>query len=191
MTGSVTGDGSDHGGGPPSRNGAAGTVDMAGTVGSAGTLGAAGPGGGDEVDWQDYLAATQRLDAVRRGSVSPGGRPADTARAAGEELTRLKAHLALQHSQLRALGVSESELRPTPAELAAVAGPMAAGPEPVLAALRQARTTVAATEGRMVGAGWSVRLATLLGRRRVRLAVLLALVAVVTALVGVALLTVL
>jgi hypothetical protein len=183
----MTGDSEGKGAGPENRPGTgndAATGDD--TVAGNGRL-ATGPGGGpagaEEVDWQDYLAAAQRLDAVRRGSGPAGGGPAETVRAAREELTRLRARLALQHSRLRALGVPEGDLRPTAAELAAVAEPMAAGPEPVLAALRQARTTVAATDGRMVGAGWKVRLGAAI-RRGPAARPLVPLIVIAVALIG-------
>lgn len=101
--------------------------------------------------WQEYLAAAQRLDAVRRTAADPQGRPMDPALAAREELARVRTRLAVQHARLRALGVPESELRPTGAELTAVATPMAKGPEAVLAGLRQARTTTETAESRLAG----------------------------------------
>ncbi|MDG4828047.1 hypothetical protein O7627_01860 [Solwaraspora sp. WMMD1047] len=181
MTGDSSTAGTGNGTGTGTRGGNGRTAD--GTTAGTGRLLA-----GEEVDWQDYLAAAQRLDAVRRGSEPAGSGPAgsgpaETIRAARDELARLRARLALQHAQLRALGVPEDDLRPTAAELAAVAEPMAAGPEPVLAALRQARTTVAATDGRMVGAGWSVRLGAAI-RRRAAARHLVLLAVIVVALVG-------
>lgn len=91
--------------------------------------------------WEDYLAAAQRLDAVRRGAATAAGEQAEAVQDAREELTAVRARLVPQQARLRALGVPEPELVPAPAEVAAASRAMAAGPAAVLAGLRQARGT--------------------------------------------------
>ncbi|MBF9135502.1 hypothetical protein I0C86_42385 [Plantactinospora sp. S1510] len=96
--------------------------------------------------WQDYLAAAQRLDAVRRTAATAAGEQAQGVRTAREELTGIRARLVPQQSRLRALGVPEGDLRPSGPEVAAAGRAMAAGPEAVLAALREARATADAAD---------------------------------------------
>ncbi|MFI6759261.1 hypothetical protein ACIBF5_08975 [Micromonospora sp. NPDC050417] len=91
--------------------------------------------------WEEYLAAAQRLDAVRRGAATAAGEQAEAVQDAREELTAVRARLVPQQARLRALGVPEPELVPAPAEVAAAGQAMAAGPAAVLAGLRQARGT--------------------------------------------------
>ncbi|MFK3981705.1 hypothetical protein ACI2K4_15160 [Micromonospora sp. NPDC050397] len=91
--------------------------------------------------WEDYLAAAQRLDAVRQGAATAAGEQAEAVQDAREELTAVRARLVPQQARLRALGVPEPELVPAPAEVAAAGQAMAAGPAAVLAGLRQARGT--------------------------------------------------
>lgn len=102
--------------------------------------------------WEEYLAAARRLDAVRRGAAVAASEQSRAVHAAHEELATVRARLAVQHSRLRALGVAEAELRPSPAEVAAAAESMAGGPEAVLAALRQACAPVDAATEAAVGA---------------------------------------
>ena len=91
--------------------------------------------------WEEYLAAAQRLDAVRRGAATAAGEQAEAVQDAREELTSVRARLVPQQARLRAMGVPEPELVPAPAEVAAASRAMAAGPAAVLAGLRQARGT--------------------------------------------------
>lgn len=77
--------------------------------------------------WEEYLAAARRLDALRRGAATAEDEPGRAAAATLEELTRVRARLAAQQCRLRALGVPEEELHPSPAELAAIRGPHGAG----------------------------------------------------------------
>lgn len=91
--------------------------------------------------WEEYLAAAQRLDAVRRGAATAAGEQAEAVQDAREELTAVRARLVPQQARLRALGVPEPELVPAPDEVAAAGRAMAAGPAAVLAGLRQARGT--------------------------------------------------
>ncbi|MEV6600499.1 hypothetical protein AB0M36_27165 [Actinoplanes sp. NPDC051346] len=104
--------------------------------------------------WDDYLAAAQRLDAVRRAASAAAGEQAATAQAAEQELTAVRARLAPQRARLvRDLGVPEARLVPQPAEQAVAAQAVAGGPAAVLAALRQARATADAADAGMLGPG--------------------------------------
>lgn len=89
--------------------------------------------------WQEYLAAAQRLDVVRRTAANAAGQQAIAVQAAQQELTGLRARLAPQQARLRAAGVPEPDLVPTEPEVTAAGQAMAAGPDAALAALRAAR----------------------------------------------------
>ncbi|MFI5897999.1 hypothetical protein ACIA5D_48745 [Actinoplanes sp. NPDC051513] len=92
--------------------------------------------------WADYLAAAQRLDAVRRAASAAASEQQATATAAHKEFADVRARLAPQHARLvRDFGVPEIELTPRPAELESASLAMAGGPTAVLAALQQARRT--------------------------------------------------
>ena len=102
--------------------------------------------------WADYLAAAQRLDVVRRAASSVVTDQAQAVQAAQQELAGVRARLAPQRSRLaRDLGVSEADLTPQPAEVAAAAQSVAGGPGGVLAALLQARATADAADASMLG----------------------------------------
>lgn len=96
--------------------------------------------------WSEYLRAAQRLDTVRRAAAEAAGEQAHGVRIAQEALTSVRARLAPQQSRLRALGVPESALEPTAAELAAVGAAPLDDPEAVLAALAQARAAAEAAD---------------------------------------------
>jgi hypothetical protein len=101
--------------------------------------------------WADYLAAAQRLDAVRRAASTAAGEQAATVQAAQQELASVRARLAPQRSRLvQDLGVPPATLAPQPAEQALAAQRVAAGPEAILAALRQARGTADAADAAML-----------------------------------------
>jgi hypothetical protein len=103
--------------------------------------------------WADYLAAAQRLDAVRTAASSVVTEQAQAVQAAQHELQGVRARLAPQRSRLVGdLGVPESELIPLPAEVAAAAQAVAGGPVAALAALRQARATADAADASMLTA---------------------------------------
>ena len=102
--------------------------------------------------WADYLAAAQRLDAVRRAASSPPASRRATVQAAQQELAAVRARLAPQRARLvQDLGVPETDLAPQPAERALAAQAVAGGPAAVLAALRQARGTADAADAAMLG----------------------------------------
>jgi hypothetical protein len=101
--------------------------------------------------WADYVAAAQRLDAVRRAASTAAGAQAATVQAARSELASVRARLAPQHARLvQDLGVPEAALAPQPAERALAAQGVAAGPEAVLVTLRQARGTADAADAAML-----------------------------------------
>ncbi|GIF25263.1 hypothetical protein BJ973_007515 [Actinoplanes tereljensis] len=104
--------------------------------------------------WDDYLAAAQRLDAVRRAASAAAGEQQAAATAARQELSTVRARLAPQHARMiRDFGVPESELIPRPAELEAATQSLAGGPTAVLAALQQARLTADAADATIIGPG--------------------------------------
>jgi hypothetical protein len=102
--------------------------------------------------WAHYLAAAQRLDAVRRAASAAAGEQAATLHAAQQELAAVRARLAPQRARLvQDLGVPESDLVPQSADEALAAQAVVGGPEAVLAALRQARDTADAADASMLG----------------------------------------
>jgi len=109
---------------------------------------------GDAGPWAAYVAAAQRLDAVRRAASSAAGEQAATLQAAQQELASVRARLAPQRARLvQDLGVPVAALAALPAERAMAAQTVATGPEAILAALRQARGTADAADAAMVGPG--------------------------------------
>jgi hypothetical protein len=103
--------------------------------------------------WQEYFAAAQSLDAVRREAAAEAAaltRAASTARA---ELAAVSADLARQRAALAQLGVAPQQLAPGPAEqgaaTATVTGDLAAV---VPEALRQCRQLVEAADAQLTGA---------------------------------------
>ncbi len=104
--------------------------------------------------WADYLAAAQRLDAVRRAASTAAGEQAATVQAAQQELAGVRARLAPQRARLvQDLGVPEADLLPQQGEQIAAAQTVAGGPAAALAALRQARGTADAADAAMIGPG--------------------------------------
>ncbi|MEV0607590.1 hypothetical protein AB0I61_14605 [Polymorphospora rubra] len=101
--------------------------------------------------WRDYLAAAQRLDAVRRAAAQAASEQAQAVQAARDELTGVRARLVPQQSRLRELGAPDRELVPAPAEVAAEAAGMAAGPGAVVTALRRARSVADAADAAAAG----------------------------------------
>jgi hypothetical protein len=102
--------------------------------------------------WDDYLAAAQRLDAVRRAATSAASAQAATVQAARQELAAVRARLAPQRARLvQDLGVPESDLVPLETDLMAATQAVAGGPAAALAALHQARSTADAADAGMLG----------------------------------------
>jgi hypothetical protein len=106
---------------------------------------------GPDGAWADYLAAAQRLDAVRRGAATAATEYERTLRAAREEVAGVRARLAPQRARLRELGVPGEHLNPDPVELAAATRSVGDQPVAVLAALRQARITADAADAAVLG----------------------------------------
>lgn len=104
--------------------------------------------------WAEYLAAAQRLDAVRRAASAAVGQQQAAVTAARQELDAVRARLAPQAARMvRDFGVPEGELIPRPAEMEAAAQAVAAGPAAALAALQQARLTADAADNTIIGPG--------------------------------------
>jgi hypothetical protein len=101
--------------------------------------------------WREYLAAAQRLDAVRRGAATAAAEQDRALRAARDEVAGVRARLAPQRARLRELGVPEEQLIPVPAEAAAAAQVVGGQPAEVLAALRHARATADAADAALLG----------------------------------------
>jgi hypothetical protein len=102
--------------------------------------------------WADYLAAAQRLDAVRRAASAAATEQHATVAAARQELAAVRARLAPQQARMvRDFGVPEIELAPRPAELESASLTMAGGPTAVLASLQQARRTADAADAAIIG----------------------------------------
>lgn len=95
--------------------------------------------------WQEYLDAAHRLDSVRREAAAAAAAEQQALRAAREELPAVKARLALQQQRLTEFALRANgslDLTPTVADAQAAERAVAGGPAVVLAALRQARSTV-------------------------------------------------
>jgi hypothetical protein len=108
--------------------------------------------------WADYLAAAQRLDAVRRAASTASAEHAAAVQTAQQELSGVRARLAPQRARLiRDFGVPESDLAPQPADHALALPAVAAGPAGVLIALQQARATADAADAAMLGPGGRAR----------------------------------
>jgi hypothetical protein len=102
--------------------------------------------------WADYLAAAQRLDAVRRAATSAAGEQQAAVTAARQELTAVRARLAPQQARMvRDFGVPDMELHPRPDELQSATIAMTGGPAAVLAVLQQARRTADAADATIIG----------------------------------------
>jgi hypothetical protein len=99
-----------------------------------------------EAAWRDYVAAAQRLDAVRRGIANHAAEQQRARTAARDELAAVRARLAPQNARLREWGVPEDRLAPTPTEAAAAAQAVGGEPVTALAALHQARLTADAAD---------------------------------------------
>ena len=102
--------------------------------------------------WADYLAAAQRLDAVRRAASSAVSEQAATLQTAHQELSAVRARLAPQRARLvQDLGVPETDLVPQAADRESAARAVSGGTGAVLAALRAARGTADAADAVMLG----------------------------------------
>ncbi|GID31467.1 hypothetical protein [Paractinoplanes brasiliensis] len=90
--------------------------------------------------WADYLAAAQRLDAVRRAASAASAEHQAAVSAARQELSSVRARIAAQEARLtHELGVPVPEVRPGPADLEVAARAAGSGLASALGALQQAR----------------------------------------------------
>ncbi|HCT76139.1 MAG TPA: hypothetical protein DGT23_05990 [Micromonosporaceae bacterium] len=96
--------------------------------------------------WTEYLTSAHRLDAVRREAANVAATEAEAVATARAEIPVVQARLGLQAGRLldAALqaGVTPPAVVPGPAEQHAAENTVAGGPAVVLAAVRQARSTV-------------------------------------------------
>ncbi|MFC7550303.1 hypothetical protein [Plantactinospora sp. GCM10030261] len=101
--------------------------------------------------WQEYLAAAQRLAAVRREAAAAAADRLGGSDAVRDRLTEVRQRLAPQRARLRELGVAEVDLVPSPPELSIAA--RSAGREPVTlsAALDQADRAVTGADAVLTG----------------------------------------
>jgi outer membrane protein TolC len=95
--------------------------------------------------WQEYLAAAQELDAVRRGAAVAAAEQRETLRAAREELVTVRRRLTVQQARFAEVtgrhAVRLPTLTPRATEVNAALAP-GGGPAEVLAALRAAQSTI-------------------------------------------------
>jgi hypothetical protein len=96
--------------------------------------------------WQEYLEAAERLDTVRREAAAAVAAEQAAVRSAREELPPIRARLALQQQRVTEMAAQAGRpappLTPTSADTASANRAVVGGPAVVLAALRQARSTV-------------------------------------------------
>ena len=100
--------------------------------------------------WQEYLAAAQGLDAVRRTIADEAAEVTRTVSSARAELARTRARLASQRQRLVAqavqAGVPVPPLDPTPAEQAWARAAVTNGPAGVFATLRHSHALLDAAD---------------------------------------------
>jgi hypothetical protein len=103
--------------------------------------------------WQEYLAAAQGLDAVRRTIASEAAAATRRVSSARAELARTRARLAAQRQRLvaRAMqaGVPVPALDPSSAEQAWARATVADGPEAVCATLRHSHALMDAADAQL------------------------------------------
>lgn len=103
------------------------------------------PTGGPGDAWQEYLSAVQDLDAVRRRAAVASAERQEALRAAREELVAVRRRLTVQQARFAEVtgrhAVRLPTLAPSGAEVNAALVP-GSGPTAVLAALRQAQSTI-------------------------------------------------
>lgn len=101
--------------------------------------------------WDEYVAAAQRLDAVRRGAAATVAERAGATQAAQGELAAVRERLRAEHARLVQAGVPAEQLAPQPEEVAAAAAALSAGPLAVREVLRRAQSTVDAAAATLIG----------------------------------------
>jgi hypothetical protein len=107
-----------------------------------------------EQAWDEYVAATRRLDTVRRDAAAAAAEQQSAAQAAQGELDYVRGRLALQQREWPNAGLAIPNLAPTPAD---VPEPGVVGERPVdvLATLRRSRSMVDEADALVVG--WQSR----------------------------------
>lgn len=111
--------------------------------------------------WQEYLDAAHRLDSVRREAAATAAAEQQALRTAREELPEVKARMALQQQRLSEIALRTGaplDLGPTTADMQAAERAVTGGPAVVLAALRQARSTVDVADAALAQSPAPVRL---------------------------------
>ncbi|MGK5679620.1 hypothetical protein [Actinoplanes sp. URMC 104] len=102
--------------------------------------------------WADYLAAAQRLDAVRRAASAAVSDHHAAVTAARTELSAVRARLAAQEARLtQELAVPVADLRPLSADLEVAAQTAAGSPATALTALQQARRAADSADALLAG----------------------------------------
>jgi hypothetical protein len=99
--------------------------------------------------WQEYLEAAHRLDSVRRDAAAAAAAEQQALLTVREELPEVRARLTLQQQRLGEIAMRTGaplDLGPTTADTQAAERAVTGGPAVVLAALRQARSTVDAAD---------------------------------------------
>ncbi|GIH08337.1 hypothetical protein Rhe02_64040 [Rhizocola hellebori] len=96
--------------------------------------------------WSEYLGSAHRLDAVRQQAAATAAAEAEAVVAARAELPVVQARLGMQAARMQdaalQAGVQSLVLVPNAAEQRSAEMAVAGGPKVVVAALRQARSTV-------------------------------------------------
>jgi hypothetical protein len=103
-----------------------------------------------ELAWEEYLAATRRLGAVRRDAAAAAAEQQAAAQAARDELAYVRGRLALQQREWPAVGATAQDLAPTPADLAGAAA-IGRRPTEVLDALRRTRPILDEADALVMG----------------------------------------
>jgi hypothetical protein len=107
--------------------------------------------------WQEYQAAAQNLDAVRREAAATAAADTAAVTAARAELAALRERLGVQQARIfdaadRA-GLPRPEVTPSPEEVTAVGAALAAGPAAALEALQNGRHQLDLADAELAGQG--------------------------------------
>jgi hypothetical protein len=103
-----------------------------------------------ELAWEQYLAATRRLGAIRREAAAAAAERQAAAQAARDELAYVRGRLALQQREWPAAGAAAADLVPTPTDLAEAAA-IGSRPAEVLDVLRRTRSILDEADALVMG----------------------------------------
>jgi hypothetical protein len=107
--------------------------------------------------WEEYLAAAQSLDAVRRDAAAAAAAATLAASTTRAELAQLSTQLELQRARLTGeavrAGLFAPPLSPSPAEQAVADAMLAGDPAPVADALHRSQQLLDAADAELAGAG--------------------------------------